>query len=465
MELHQLSVRTLSKQLITRNISAYEVVTYFLSRIDKIDPGINSIIARNDDASLVSARLIDEKRARREVLHPLAGIPFAVKDLEDAIGYVTTYGSKYFSNPKPAMANSRLVQRFSDLGAIPIAKTNTSEFGWKATTDNALFGHTRNPYAQDRTPGGSSGGTAAGVAAGIVPFGTASDGGGSIRIPAACCAIAGLKTSVGQVPGGIQHPPNWWELATAGPMARTVLDTAWLYDIAIQHDDRDMLSALEKTNDWSPEATVPDYSTKIAVSRNLGYWTTDHEILLHFDQLIDFLDNAGFEVIDIPQIFSEPPYYSWEKLASAYLARSFGHLVPSEKFSLLETGLQNLILQGSRMSATDFVRSLDRAWELSSAYFETLGEATVLITPTTAGIAPVLDSMPLINSQETPDWVSYTSFANLLRIPALNVPIGLSHDNVPISIQIHGRRYREAEILRLGAFIERHNHIKPPDCF
>src|SRR5699024_1329478 len=168
---------------------------------------------------------IDQRVAHGDDPGPLAGIPVAVKDLEDVAGLPTTFGSVLFADAAPARQDSIGVQRLRAAGAIVVGKTNTPAFGCKGTTDNPLFGPTRNPWHPAYSPGGSSGGSAAALAAGLVPLATGSDGGGSVRIPAACCGLSGFKPSTGRVPTGDATPPLGRTLTVRAPMARSIGDT------------------------------------------------------------------------------------------------------------------------------------------------------------------------------------------------------------------------------------------------
>lgn len=455
MDLHRLPIRALAHLLETKLISSRELVGYFLNRIDRLDTSINSIVARNDQVSLDSATRIDKLRSQGRQLGALAGIPFGVKDLEDVEGFVTTFGSTLHANASISSSNSLLVQRLVDAGAIPIGKTNTSEYGWKATTDNKLFGHTRNPFDLDKTSGGSSGGTAAAVCAGLLPFGTSSDGGGSIRIPAAACGIAGLKTSAGRVPIRGSKPPDWWNLSTSGPMARTISDTAWLYDICVGPHLDDPGSLPKKNDDWASEVqNLTDYP-RVGFSRNLGYWKTDNEILCHLDSVVEMLSDLGFEVVEVPNIFDEQPYLTWIRFARAYQARTLGHLVGTEQFNFLDPGLAQNILEGLEMSAVDLVVAMDQAWKMSYIFFEKLVDLDILITPTLAGLPPNINCGATINDQPTTDWVSYTSFANVIKTPAVSICVGATKNGFPISLQIHGKRFGEIGILRLANLLEK----------
>jgi Asp-tRNA(Asn)/Glu-tRNA(Gln) amidotransferase A subunit family amidase len=161
-----------------REVSARELVQHALARIDALNPQVNAFVALDADGALADATRLDERLAAGEDVGPLAGVPIAVKDLEDAAGFVTTHGSAAFVDEPPAAADSILVARLRAAGCVVLGKTNTPEFGWKGDTDNPTFGATRNPWDLGRSSGGSSGGSAAAIASGMVPLATGSDGGG-----------------------------------------------------------------------------------------------------------------------------------------------------------------------------------------------------------------------------------------------------------------------------------------------
>ena len=217
MDFRMTSVVDLAEQVRSKQVSSRELTQAVLDNIERIDGEINSFCAINAEQALVDADEIDGLVAKGKSL-PLAGVPIGVKDLEDARGFITTFGSSLHVQDPVAEADSELVRRMKRAGCVVIGKTNTPEFGHKGKTDNVPFGATRNPWNMDYTPGGSSGGTAAALAAGIIPLGTGSDGGGSIRIPSSICGLSGIKCSQGRIPNGGQNPPG---SENHGPIIKT----------------------------------------------------------------------------------------------------------------------------------------------------------------------------------------------------------------------------------------------------
>ena len=247
MDFRERSVEEWAAAVRSREVSAREMVEGSLAAIDA-HKDLNAFVATDPERSLAEAELIDARLAEGEEVGPLAGIPIGVKDLEDAAGYVTTGGSMLYADDPPAAADSELVARLRSAGCVVMGKTNTPEFGWTGDTYNPLFGPTGNPWNPRRSPGGSSGGSAAALTAGLVPLCTGSDGGGSIRIPAAACGFTGFKSSLGRVP--VDGPARLWPISVHGPMALRVADAAFVLDLVMGPSPRDLNSLPRPERSW-----------------------------------------------------------------------------------------------------------------------------------------------------------------------------------------------------------------------
>ena len=224
--LHRLSARALRDAVAAREVSATEVVSAHLERIEQVNPRVNAIVTLEPERALADAAALDAAAANGRPPGLLAGLPIAVKDLVDTAGIRTTYGSPIYADHVPA-EDELIVQRLRAAGAIVVGKTNTPEFGAGSHTFNEVFGATRNPYDLGRSAGGSSGGAAAALAAGMVPIADGSDLGGSLRNPASFCNVVGLRPSPGRVPSP-ESGDGWSPMSQLGPMARTVGDLALL---------------------------------------------------------------------------------------------------------------------------------------------------------------------------------------------------------------------------------------------
>ena len=244
------SLLTIARDVRSGARSAAEVVQHALDSIATSDSELNAFVAVEPDAARAGADAVDALVQAGTDPGPLAGVPLAVKDTEDTVGYRTTFGSRLWEHSPIADDDSVLVRRLKAAGCVVVGKTNTPELAAKGVTDNPLYGVTRNPHDPTRTPGGSSGGSAAAVAAGMVPLATASDGGGSIRIPAAACGLPGFKPSMGRVPDGGPVPVDWPSVTTRGVLTRTVDELIAVLDVIVGPHPTDLRSLPAPAGPW-----------------------------------------------------------------------------------------------------------------------------------------------------------------------------------------------------------------------
>ena len=236
--LADLTVAELARRVAEEEVSAVEVVEACLARIGERDPALNAFSVVLADQARAEAAARDQALAEGATPGPLHGVPVAIKEEIDVAGCVTTFGGR--ANSTPVAVDGEVVRRLRAAGAVIIGKTRMPEFGAWPYTESVDGGYTRNPWKPGHTPGGSSGGTAVAVAAGMVPVGLGGDGGGSIRIPSACCGLFGLKPQRGRVTTApMEH--LWWALGTVGPLARSVLDSAIVYDVIRGNTATDLL--------------------------------------------------------------------------------------------------------------------------------------------------------------------------------------------------------------------------------
>jgi aspartyl-tRNA(Asn)/glutamyl-tRNA(Gln) amidotransferase subunit A len=437
-------------------ISARELVGLSLESIDAHQSALNAFVHVDADGALAAADAVDRARAAGEPLGPLAGVPFGVKDLEDCIGMPTTRGSRWYADAPPATRDDIHVERFRAAGAIPIGKTATPEFGAFGYTASPLHGVTRNPWNTERTPGGSSGGTAAAVSAGAVPFGTASDGGGSIRGPAASCGLPGLKPTYGRVPtfGVTRHAGNAVNFA----LATTIADTALLFDIAVGPDMRD------RTSLPAPDALFVDAieqfdvaGLRVAWSPDLGFVTTDSDVVAITERAASTLVGAAGLVdtgLDV-QIDDFIRIYAFMESADQFVD------VPDDWEARLDE-LDPLVAGGWSRNRTvtlpQFaeVERARRGIELEVA--ELFEHIDVLLTPTNP-CAPFAAEGPMpteIAGQRCHAGTAalLTMFANVVNLPSITVPAGLTADGLPVGLMITTARHREDQCLRLARLFE-----------
>jgi aspartyl-tRNA(Asn)/glutamyl-tRNA(Gln) amidotransferase subunit A len=502
LDFRSVSVASLSEMVRTGAVSSRELVTLALERIDVLDPHINAFVAVDEAGALRQAAAADDDIANGRI-RPLSGIPFAVKDLEDATGFVTSSGTATRAGDPPSRRDSVLVHRLKKAGAIVVGKTNAPELGLKPLTDNPTFGITRNPWNLERTPGGSSGGSSAAVAAGLVPFATGSDGGGSIRIPSAVTGLSGMKPTLGRVPMGDPSAPGWQFLSTRGPMARRIADVALLLDLVVGPDGHDPSSLPSTDGAWAPLLSAPP-PRRVAWCPTLGYATVDSEIASICESAVHLLASAGTEVVTFDSVFDVDPGPAIGAMVSTFIRRtvepyrgtpSWNRLDPmvalSAEMSRLTIGILDLV------DAQDFCHRL--SWQLADVF----EQVDLLLCPTVCGTTPpctgqisvdevlrlfglpdsgpvvesgglpaVLDwlrsvepldlPMGTINGQLVSDWTRLTQPFNMTRSPAGTVCAGLTSDGMPVGLQVVGPWLGDLSVLQAVAYLEQ--ALEPPQC-
>jgi len=462
MDFRSTTVEALAGQVSAREVSARELVEVALERIDADNPVLNAFVAVDAEAARAEAARIDERLAVGEDVGALAGIPIGVKDLEDAAGFVTTHGSLLHGGDPPADMDSELVARLRRAGCVVVGKTNTPEMGSKAHTSNELFGITRNPWDTRRTPGGSSGGTAAALAAGMVPLATGSDGGGSIRIPAALCGLTGFKPSLGRVPAGGEDPPGWGDLSTKGPMARTARDTAFVLDQVIGPDQTDLRSLPMPASSWRRALDEPNPPMRVAWSPTLGYAPVDPEVLAVCEAAVDRLADRGTEVVAEPSVFPVDPVLSWLTLTGAGNLRTVAHLRGTEHWERLDDVVRMSAEWAERLTASDVLGAQDAAHTLNLALVAVFRKVSLLLTPTVASKAPLVDTDGELDGHPDPNWVRFTYPFNLTRSPAGTVCVGFTGEGLPVGLQVVGPQHADVAVLRLLATLEDELGVEVP---
>ena len=348
MDFRDYLISDLVDKVKCKDISASEMTAAALENIEKHDKVLNTFCAVNFEDAIDQANSLDERISKGEDVGPLAGIPIGVKDLEDAKGFVTTFGSALHVNDQPAAEDSILVSRLRQAGCVVLGKTNTPEFGHKGKTDNEPFGATKNPWNLEYSSGGSSGGTSAALASGMIPLGTGSDGGGSIRIPAAIGGLSGIKTSQGRIPIGGTTPPGSGLLTVKGPMARTTMDSALALDATVGPDPTDIFSLEGRNLNWAQQLSEELPQTAIW-SPTMGFSKVDKEVLNVCEKAISELQNAGVNIIEKETIWEDNPVDSWMVFWASACARRQQHLVGTPEYEKIDPLLRMFIEMGMNM--------------------------------------------------------------------------------------------------------------------
>jgi aspartyl-tRNA(Asn)/glutamyl-tRNA(Gln) amidotransferase subunit A len=449
-------VRESARKVRAGEVSARELVQQALDRVEATQGDLNTFVHLDAEGSLAAADVVDRARAAGEPLGPLAGVPFGVKDLEDCIGMPTTRGSRWYADAPPATRDDLHVERFRAAGAIPIGKTAAPEFGAFGYTASPLHGVTRNPWNTERTPGGSSGGTAAAVSAGAIPFGTASDGGGSIRGPGASCGLPGLKPTFGRVPtyGVTRHAGNAVNFA----LATTVADTALLFDVAAGPDMRDRTSLPASGRSYLDAIEQLDVTgLRSAWSADLGFVTTDPEVVSITERAAANLVAAAGLLdtgLDV-QIDDFIRIYAFMESADQFVDVPDGW---EDRLDELDPLVRGGWDRNRTVTLPQFakVEKARRGLELQIA--ELFGDIDVLLTPTNPCPPFAADGpMPTeIGGQRCHAGTAalLTMLANVANLPSITVPAGLTADGLPVGLMITTARHREDQCLRLARIVE-----------
>ncbi|WP_426572636.1 amidase [Aquihabitans sp. McL0605] len=459
MDFRRSDIEDLARQVREREVSARELTAHALNRIDATNDEVGAFVAIDGESALLQAADIDACIAAGEDVGPLAGIPIGVKDTEDAEGFRTTQGSLLFADRAVATSDSVLVARLRQAGCVIIGKTNTPELAWKADTDNRVFGRTGNPWALDRSAGGSSGGSSAAVAAGMVPMATGSDGGGSLRIPGALCGLTTMKPSLGRVPAGGPRPPGWADLSSKGLLVGTARDSAYALDAVIGPEPTDLRSLPMPDESWRDAVENLHAPRRVIWSPTLGYAVLDPEIRAVCERAVSALEARGTEVLVMDDVFDEDPALPWLMLSLTANLRVVQAAVDGDGdgpgWDDLDPGLASMLTWARNTAGpTTALESSDVAHHLNLRLVDLFHEAPLLLTPTVAGHTPVGSAAGLVNGIEDISWVRYTYPFNLTRSPAGTVCAGFTGDGMPVGLQVVGPQHADVAVLRMLALIE-----------
>jgi aspartyl-tRNA(Asn)/glutamyl-tRNA(Gln) amidotransferase subunit A len=441
-----------------KRFSAREVLEAALKRIAGKNPTLNAFVVLDESGARAQADAVDAAISRGEAPGTLAGVPIGIKDLEAVKGLLWTDGSRAFAD-RVADWDGVSVSRLRAAGAVIVGKTNTPEFGYKGFTENQLWGPTRNPWDSSKTPGGSSGGSASAVAAGMVPLCSASDGGGSIRIPASFTGCYGIKPSAHRIPRANVHAPTWGSFSTLGPMARTVRDSARYMDVTTGPHPNDVEVLDSVGHDFEGAATGPAPKLKrIAFSADLGYAIVEPEVIEITRRAASKLAEAvGAELVEAGPGFPDP-LNAWVTIAASGDTRLVDSMTPGQR-SLLEPGFSRFAELGRSISALQVAESLEtrhQANRAMTAFFETYD---LLLTPTTATTPFIAEGPPPDTIAGRPvaggaGFIPFTYPFNFTGHPAASLPAGLAKNGLPVGLQVVAPRLQDGLLLAVSAAFE-----------
>jgi len=425
-----------------------ELVEASLRRIELVDPDLNALPTVCAERALDAAALVPADA-------PLAGLPFAVKDLTDVAGVRTTYGSPIFADHVPDRSNI-LVERLERRGGIVVAKSNTPEFGAGGNTFNEVFGDTRNPWDTSRTCGGSSGGSAAALASGQVWLATGSDLGGSLRTPAGFCGVVGLRPCPGRVARGPEQLP-FDTLSVEGPMGRTVADAALMLDAMAGSHPLDPLSLEAPSRPFAEAAAEPALPSRVAFSPDLGITPVAPEVREACELAVRQLAGAGVEVELVHPDLADAPE-AFQVLRAAGFVAGLGPLLETHRDQLKPDVIWN-IERGLRLDA-ERVGWAERArGQIQQRLAAFLEQHQLLLCPS-ACVAPFdvavrwLREIDGVQLDDYVEWLRITSSITLSACPVVAMPCGLTVDGLPVGLQFVGRPHGEWALLRAAAAAE-----------
>jgi amidase len=481
----------LAERVRRRELSATELLDAALARLQAIDPALNAVVRRRDAAARTEAARIDADLARGDeqaAAAPFVGVPYLLKDLiATHAGEPTGHGTRLLAN-LPMPQDSELVRRLRAAGLVIAARTNTPEFGLTPVTEPALYGPTRNPWALDRSAGGSSGGSAAAVAARIVPMASGGDGGGSIRIPASCCGLFGLKPSRGRVPTGPAFGEIWDGLAVEHAITRTVRDSAALLDASAGADAGAPYAAPPQARPFVDEVATEPGRLRIAFSAQTHFGSKVHpDCVAAMRDAADLLASLGHEVeeaalpvereawsVAFVTVLAAQTRAQIEAVAAAagvrvraadfepatYALGLLGRSIGASRYAAARHTLQ----MAARKLAPFFARhdllltpTLGSPPPLIGALQPKKAELRAMRAINAAGAGWLLDRLGVVGplAERSFDFIPFTPLFNVTGQPAMSVPLWWNEQGLPIGVQLVGRFGDEATLLRVAGQLER----------
>ncbi|MFN0191434.1 MAG: amidase [Aestuariivirga sp.] len=437
------------RRVVAREISAREAAAACLARIRECDGEIRAFVTVDEAMTIGMAEDVDRRLKQGETLS-FAGVPYALKDLTDTAGMRTTYGSRLREHNVPAH-DAAVAKRLREGGGVLLGKTNTPEFGNRATTAFGLHPATHNPWDLSKTAGGSSGGSAAAVAACLCPVAEGSDGGGSIRIPSSCCGVVGIKPSRGRVSNAPNSNPRGG-LITHGPITRTVQDAAFMLDVMAGSEPGDPFIAPPEAATFL-DATLRDPPRlRIGVLTESDKWI-DPQVLAAVEATAKLLESLGHRVepADVDLTGLGPLFRVMAEAESAAID-------VNDPAGFSDDYSRWCYEKGSKLLAAEYVRATEAMFKRSREIILASMKWDCLIAPTVTLTPQPLDTFLAKTEQVAEDDLAYIPFTypfNITGQPGMSLPLGWSREGLPIGVQLVGNPLGERTIIALGAEIER----------
>lgn len=452
-----ISALDLAAEVRAGRCSAREAAEHFIARVSAYDDAVRSIVWRDDQATIDAADAVDHARAAGDDLAPFAGVPITVKDTFSIVGQPNTMAS-LARDESPAEETDLLPAAAFGAGFIQLGRAASPELAMTTSCESERWGITRNPWSLEHSPGGSSGGPAAAVAAGLVPVALASDGGGSIRVPAAFCGVVGLKPSRGLLP---QRIAGWEGGAVEGAVTRTIADTAAIYSALARPD----------AFGWSRSATQPDYTAILSQPLRplrIGLVTTAFDPSIPVDpacgaaarEVADLLASRGHRVVEIDPI---PAMAAVMDIYPRTIIPAWLTLTQLDHPERLQPYIQRTIELGRGIDATRYLAEANRfkllARDIATYLFSDLD---LVITPTTATRVPRIGVVwnelrahaPSRECATYEQTLAFTTVPSVIGSPALTVPTHRDADGLPLGVQLVGPQLADGLLLQVGQLLE-----------
>jgi aspartyl-tRNA(Asn)/glutamyl-tRNA(Gln) amidotransferase subunit A len=443
-ELLYASIAELAPRLAAKEISPVEVTEAALARIEQLEPRLNAFITVTAESARHAARAAEAAIMAGHHLGPLQGIPVAIKDLYATKGVATTYGSPLFADWVPDF-DAAAVERLKRAGAVLLGKTNLHELAYGSTSANAHYGPVHNPWREGHHPGGSSGGSAAAVAAGMAYAAMGSDTGASIRQPAACVGIVGIKPTFGRVSKYGALPLSWSQ-DHAGPLTRSVRDAALTMQVLAGHDPRDPTTVERPVPDFAAGLDEGIEGRRIGVARAFFFEDCEPEVTAAVEAALAVLEERGARVEDI-ELPDMAAAFTVGTITIAVEGAAYHAADLRARPEAFSDELRAAFTLGGFYQAVDYVQAQRLRRQLMAETNRAMAGFAAIVMPTSPVPATPIAGSPPEHAMLRP---RNTMPFNVLGLPAISVPCGFTASGLPIGLQIVGRAFDEAGILRIA---------------
>ena len=449
-DLRELTIAEAARAIERRQVSPVELTRAYLDAIGRLNPGLNAYVTVTAERAEQDARRAADEVAAGRYLGPLHGIPIGLKDLYDTEGIETFGGAEVLRGRIPG-ADSTAARKLREAGSVLLGKTNTHEFAWGTTTNNPHTGATRNPWDTSRIPGGSSGGSGAAIAARVAAGTLGTDTGGSIRIPAALNGCVGLKPTFGRASKAGVLPMSW-QYDHPGPIARTVEDAAILLGCIAGYDPADFATVPVPVPDYRAALGGGVSGLRVGVPREQFFGLLDAEVIVAVEEALETLRGLGADVFDIDAGFTrEQTIKAWQLVIAEGQVHHRPHF--GARPDAYSEELRN-VMQQPLPDAHALTEAYRTSYDIKEGVRRAFESVDVMVTPTAMRAASLIgeDQVEVegVKMSTGAAFASLTMPFNIAGVPAMSIPCGFTADGLPIGLQIAGRPFDEATVLRLG---------------